>query len=102
MNTTWRAAALGTAWLAAASAGAAFFPAAQAQTAVTRAPRALEIFGGRGSQIGVTVRDVDESDAKNNKLSAPAGVVIEEVSEESPAATAGLQKGDIIVESDGE
>jgi serine protease Do len=102
MNTTWKAAALGTALLAAASAGAAFFPPAHAQTAVARTPRALEIFGGRGSQIGVTVRDVDETDAQNNKLSGPAGVVIEEVSEESPAAEAGLKKGDIVVEFDGE
>ena len=98
----WKAAAVAAALLAAASAGAAFFPPAHAQTAAARAPRALEIFGGRGSQIGVTVRDVDESDAKTNKLSAPAGVVIEEVSEESPAAKAGLKKGDVVVEFDGE
>src|SRR3954469_3775902 len=99
---TWKGAALAAALLAAASAGAAFFPPAHAQTAPARAPRAMEIFGGRGSQIGVTVRDVDESDAKNNKLSAPTGVVIEEVSEESPAAKAGLKKGDIVLEFDGE
>ena len=79
MKTTWKAAALGAALLAAASAGAAFFPPAHAQTAVARTPRALEIFGGRGSQIGVTVRDVDETDAKNNKLSGPAGVVTHKV-----------------------
>jgi len=99
---TWKAAALAAALVAAACAGTAFFPAAHAQTAPARAPRALEIFGGRGSQIGVTVRDFVDNDAKPNNLSAPTGVVIEEVSEESPAAKAGLKQGDIVVEFDGE
>ena len=97
----WKAAAVAAAVVAAAGAGAAFFPPAHAQ-ATARAPRALEIFGGRGSQIGVTVRDVEETDAKNGKLAAPGGVMIEEVSEESPAAKAGLKSGDIVVEFDGE
>jgi serine protease Do len=97
----WKGAALAAALVAAAGLGASFLPPAHAQTAA-RAPRALEIFGGRGSQIGVSIRDVDEADAKNNKLSTPTGVVIEEVSEESPAAKGGLQKGDIVVEFDGE
>ena len=97
----WKAAAVAAALVAAAGAGAAFFPPAHAQ-ATARAPRALEIFGGRGSQIGVTVRDVEETDAKNGKLAAPGGVMIEEVSEESPAAKAGLKSGDIVVEFDGE
>ena len=97
----WEAAALAAALVAAAGAGAAFLPPAHAQTAA-RAPRALEIFGGRGSQIGATVRDVEETDAKDGKLAAPAGVVIEEVSTESPAAKAGLKAGDIVVEFDGE
>jgi len=97
----WKAAAVAAALVAAAGAGAAFLPPAHAQ-ATARAPRALEIFGGRGSQIGVTVRDVEETDAKNGKLAAPGGVMIEEVSEESPAAKAGLKSGDIVVEFDGE
>ena len=97
----WKAAAVAAALVAAAGAGAAFLPPAHAQ-ATGRAPRALEIFGGRGSQIGVTVRDVEETDAKNGKLAAPGGVMIEEVSEESPAAKAGLKSGDIVVEFDGE
>ena len=65
-------------------------------------PRALEIFGGSGSQIGVSIRDVEDDDAKAAKLPAPGGVVIEEVSEDSPAARAGMKKGDIVVEFDGE
>ena len=109
----WKSAALAAALLSAAALGAAFFPPAHAQTAArvqapvrvqtpARAPRALEIFGGRGSQIGVTIRDVEESDAKTSKMTAPSGVVIEEVTEDSPAAKAGLKKGDIVVEFDGE
>jgi serine protease Do len=98
----WKGAALAAALVAAVGVGAAYLPPAHAQVAV-RAPRvAVDIFGGRGSQIGVTVRDVEQTDATNNKLSAPTGVVIEEVSEESPAAKAGLKKGDIVVEFDGE
>jgi serine protease Do len=50
----------------------------------------------------VSVRDVEDADAKTAKLAAPAGVVIEDVSEESPAASAGIRKGDIVVEFDGE
>ena len=96
----WKAAALAAALVAAAGAGAAFLQPAHAQTA--RAPRALEIFAGRGSQIGATVRDVEETDAKDSKLQGPAGVVIEEVSAESPAAKAGLKAGDVVVEFDGE
>lgn len=97
----WKVAALAAALIAAASVGAAYLPPAHAQVAA-RAPRALEVFGGRGSQIGVTIRDVEETDAKENKLSAATGVLIEEVSEESPAAKAGLKKGDVVVEFDGE
>jgi serine protease Do len=48
---------------------------------------------GPGSSIGVTVRD-QTGDA--------AGVLIESVREGSPATRAGLQKGDVVVEFDGE
>ena len=86
----WKGAALVAALVSAAGIGAAYLPPAHAQTA--RAAKALEVFGGRGSQIGVTIREVEEADAKENKVAASAGVVIEEVSEESPAAKAGLKK----------
>src|SRR6476660_7263916 len=98
----WKGAALAAALVAAASAGAALFPPVHAQVAAARVPRALEVFGGRGSQIGVTIRDVEQSDATTNKLAPLGGVVIEEVSDEGPAAKAGLKTGDIVVEFDGE
>ncbi len=48
---------------------------------------------GPGSSIGVTVRD-QSGDA--------SGVVIESVREGTPATRAGLQKGDVVVDFDGE
>jgi serine protease Do len=96
----WKSAALAAALLTAGSTGAAFFPPTHAQ-APARAARAIEVFG-RGSQIGITIRDVEDADAKTNKMAAPSGVVIEEVKDDSPAAKAGMKKGDIVVEFDGE
>jgi serine protease Do len=96
----WKSAALAAALLAAASTGAAFLPPAHAQ-APARAARAIEVFG-RGSQIGITIRDIEDADGKTNKMAAPSGVVIEEVKDDSPAAKAGMKKGDIVVEFDGE
>jgi serine protease Do len=57
---------------------------------------------GGGSQIGVTVRDVEESDVKREKLPATAGAVVDEVRSESPASKAGVKAGDVIVAFDGE
>jgi serine protease Do len=57
---------------------------------------------GGPSWLGVTLSDVDAEKMRELKLSGEYGVVIENVSEESPAARAGLQKGDIIVSFGGE
>lgn len=95
---SWKSAALVAALVGAAGAGAAVVPVAHGQAAVRVAPRVLDVFSGRGSQIGVSIRDVDPTDAKG----AQAGVLVEEVSEDSPAAKAGLKKGDVVVEFDGE
>ena len=88
----WKWAALVAALVTAGGLGAAFAPPVHGQKARVAAPRALEIFGGRGSQIGVSIRDVEDDDAKTAKLPAPGGVVIEEVSEDSPAAKAGHEE----------
>ena len=55
-----------------------------------------------GSAIGATVRDPDEADVKRQKLTAPAGAVIDEVRSDGAAARAGLRSGDLVVEFDGE
>ena len=99
----WKMAAVAAALLVASGAGAAFLPPVHGQSPTRAvAPRALEILGGRGSQIGVTIRDVEDSDAKAGKLATQGGVVIEDVAEDSPASRAGIKKGDIVVEFDGE
>lgn len=88
---------------AAVGVGAAFAPVAHGQGASTRArvaPRALEMLGGRGSEIGVSIRDLEDADVKGGKTAR--GVFVDEVNEDSPAAAAGLKKGDVVVEFDGE
>jgi serine protease Do len=58
-------------------------------------------FADGSSQIGVSIRDVDEKDATKAKGTA-TGVVVEEVETDSPAQKAGLKAGDIVTEFDGE
>jgi serine protease Do len=63
---------------------------------VAQAPTrgSLMMLDGRGSQLGVVVSEVDAREG--------AGVKIDEVTDDSAAEKAGLQKGDVIVEFDGE
>lgn len=75
-------------------------PSGQAAAAPQAATRALELLGGRGAQIGVTIRDADPGDMKGKE--SASGVVIEDVSADGPAAKAGFRKGDVVVEFDGE
>ncbi len=97
-----KTAAVAAALAGAGTVGGTFLLPAYAQDLPRPAkPHALEIFAGRGSQIGVSIRDIEENDPKG-KVSQPGGVLIEEVSEDSPASKAGLKKGDIVVEFDGE
>jgi serine protease Do len=62
--------------------------------------RELAILGGRGVELGASVRDLDTSDTEKQKLSG--GVVLDHVSPDGPAAKAGLKRSDVIVEFDGE
>jgi serine protease Do len=96
----WKLAALVAALTFAAGAGAALAPVAHGQTRVQKAqsPVAVQLLAG-GSRIGVSIREVDD-DAKSAK--GGTGVVVEEVSTESPAEKAGIRKGDVIIEFDGE
>ena len=55
-----------------------------------------------GSQIGASVRDLDEADVTREKLATPRGAVVESLDPDGPAGRAGLKAGDIVVEFDGE
>jgi S1-C subfamily serine protease len=82
---------------AGAGAGAAMAPAVYGQNAArVIAPTPFPAFSG-GGRIGLTVSDVTPSDGK-----VSTGVMVEEVEAEGPAAKAGLKKGDVVVEFDGE
>ena len=51
--------------------------------------------------LGIRMQDVDESLAKGLKFPGESGVAVTEVTEGSPAAKAGLKRGDVVVEVDG-
>jgi serine protease Do len=97
---TWKTAAVLATAVAAAAIAAAIAPPLQGQTRITPKARAVQVFTG-GSRLGVSIRDVEESDSKTAKA-AGAGVIVEEVATDSPAEKAGIRKGDVIVEFDGE
>jgi len=85
-----------------ALAGAALTaPPVYAQT--TQAPRfALRSFLGGGAEIGISIRDLKETEAEREKLTGLAGAYVEDVRSGSPAAEAGVKSGDVIVAFDGE
>jgi serine protease Do len=92
-----KTAALATALAGAAGVGAALVPVGYAQSARAIAPRNVEVFSLGGGRIGVAVSEIDAADAKS-----ASGVRVDSVDEGSPAEKAGLRKGDVVVEFDGE
>ena len=59
--------------------------------------RRLAVLSGRGAELGIAIRDLDQQQAKTM-----SGVVVEDVREGSAAGKAGIKKGDIVTEFDGE
>lgn len=59
-------------------------------------------FGENGSWLGVQTEDVTADKAKQLKLSAERGVLLGEIVPDSPAAKAGLKKGDVVTEINGQ
>jgi serine protease Do len=59
--------------------------------------RRIAVLGGRGVQLGVTIRDLDPGEQPS-----VTGAVVERVREGSAAEKAGLRAGDVITEFDGE
>ena len=74
---------------------------ARAQTE-TRRFEIRTLVGGAGSRIGIGVRDTEANEFDAAGLERPGGVVVETVTDDSPAARSGLQAGDLILEFDGE
>jgi membrane-associated protease RseP (regulator of RpoE activity) len=59
--------------------------------------RKLAIIPGHGVELGITIRDLDSDQVKTG-----SGAVVEDVRSGSAAEKAGIHKGDVIVEFDGE
>jgi S1-C subfamily serine protease len=62
-----------------------------------RDDRQLRVFLGAGARIGISVRDLETSEA-----AAGGGVYVERVVPDSPAAKAGFQVADVVTRFDGE
>lgn len=58
--------------------------------------------GARGGYLGIRMRDVDDETVSRLGLPSERGVLVEEVTEESPAEEAGLRPDDVIVSWNGE
>ena len=69
--------------------------------AQSRFPDPLVLIGP-GASIGVRVRDLTGDDQQKAKLDSPAGVFVESVVAGTPAEKAGIKRGDVILEFDGE
>ena len=65
-------------------------------------PRLVLRSGASTASIGVGIREVMGEDAAKAKMAQPSGVYVESVREGSPAAKAGFQAGDIVIDFDGE
>ncbi len=98
--------AAGAAWL---GAGVASAQETERETekerheAVTLLPSpGMLAFSGSGAFLGVQIRDVDASLADEAGLEREYGAYVEEVSEDGPAAQAGIEDGDVIVSWNGE
>jgi membrane-associated protease RseP (regulator of RpoE activity) len=72
------------------------FPAPRAES------QAFSMFFGGASYLGVQTENVTKENSGKYNLGEPRGVAIVKVSENSPAAQAGLRDGDVIVRFDGE
>lgn len=78
--------------------------AVQAQTRrdSDRVERRIGLFDRAGSSIGVEIRDPDKAEIAKAKIPTAGGAFIGKVQEGGPAAKAGLQSGDVVIEFDGE
>jgi serine protease Do len=81
---------------------AASLPLMGAQSQAPKA-RSATVFSGSRSYLGIgVVDDMTEERAKALGLKEPQGVEVTSVSEDSPAAKAGIKQGDVILEFNGQ
>jgi membrane-associated protease RseP (regulator of RpoE activity) len=66
------------------------------------APTTFSFFFDGGSYLGIVPENINRENMSQYGLSAPRGVGISSVSQGSPAEKAGLRKGDVILQFDGE
>ncbi len=62
----------------------------------------ITVSTGNASWLGVQTKDITSDQLRDLKLGDEYGALVDKVEPESPAAKAGLQKGDVIVEFAGE
>ena len=92
-----KTAALAATLAGTAGVGAAVQPVGHAQDVRVAGPRDVQVYSLSGGRIGVAVSELEEADTKTG-----SGVRVDSVDEGSPAEKAGLRKGDVVVEFDGE
>src|ERR1039458_6398268 len=80
---------------------AASLPLVAAQSQAPKA-RSAAVFAQSRSYLGIGVVDVTDERAKVLGLKEPQGVEVTSVSEGSPAFTAGIRQGDVILEYNGQ
>ena len=81
----------------------AFGQTPEAKTDNEKAVRAFSFaFDGDGGYLGIQTQEVTKENFSKFGLASVRGVAIEKVMENSPAATAGLQAGDVIVRFENE
>ena len=85
---------------AAAAAGAGTATQQETET-VERTLRTRLPIGGQRSELGVSVRDIEDADTVAGEA-ADEGAVVTDVRPDGPAGAAGIEPGDVIVEFDGE
>ena len=69
---------------------------------VERGEKTWEFRIGEGAFLGVRLQDVEADDVERLKLPGERGALVVEVEDATPAARAGLQKGDVVVSFEGE
>lgn len=89
---------IGTTLLAAGMA----LPGALAQVRVTPRPRVATTMSAESPYLGIGVQDIDSQRAATLKMKEARGAEVTTVSEDGPAAKAGIKDGDVVLEYNGE